>query len=463
LTAREFVLRSDLPVSAASAFAWHMRRGAFERLAPPWAEPRVVSPFAPPRTGSVVELHVPLAPGLEMLWLSDIVEVRESESFRDVQRTGPFDVFDHQHRFEPKSGGTSVMEDRIRYELPLGGVGDALGHSLARKKLEATFAYRHRVLAKDLSVHQGSGGRVLRILVTGSTGLVGRALVPFLETGGHTVRRLTRRAARTDSEIEFDPVAGAAHPSEMEGFDAVIHLAGDPIGEGRWTDAKKRSIRDSRVPFTRRLAETLAALRKPPAVFISASAVGYYGDRGDRVLRESDAPGQGFLPEICVQWEAATEPAAHAGIRVVQLRTGLVLSPAGGALAPMLLPFGLGLGGRVGGGKQWWSFVALDDLLYLIHHALINDRVRGPVNATSPGPVTNAEFTTTLGRVLNRPALVPVPAKALELLLGEMARPLVLASARVNPERLLDSGFVFSYPTLESALRHVLGRDSNPG
>jgi len=298
----------------------------------------------------------------------------------------------------------------------------------------------------------------MRILVTGSTGLVGRALVAFLESGGHEVHRLTRSPAAASREIEFHPERGAAHPSLMEGFDAVIHLPGDPIGEGRWSVAKKRLIRDSRVPFTRRLAETLGALRKPPAVFVSASAIGFYGDRGDRVLREADGPGEGFLSEVCLEWESASEPAALAGVRVAQLRTGLVLTPAGGGLGPMLPIFRLGLGGRVGDGRQWWSFIALDDLIYAIHHILMNEKVRGPVNATSPEPVANAEFTRILGRVLNRPAVLPVPRMALELALGDMARPLLLASARVNPEKLLDSGFEFSYPTLEAALRHVLGR-----
>ncbi len=435
-----------------------MRRGAFERLAPPWDEPRLISPFAPPAVGEAVELHVPVLPGVQMVWLSDFAEVQEGELFRDVQRTGPFDFFDHTHRFEPKADGMSVMEDRIRYVLPGGVLGDLLGSALVRGKLDATFAYRHRVLAKDLAAHARWTRGALRILVTGSTGLVGRALVSFLESGGHAVHGLTRRAAANEREIEFDPEKGAAHPSEMEGFDAVIHLAGDPIAKGRWTPAKKNLIRDSRVPFTRRLAETLGALRKPPAVLISASATGYYGDRGDRILRESDPPGEGFLPEVCLQWEGATEPAAQAGIRVVHLRTGLVLTPNGGALAPMLVPFSLGLGGPLGSGRQWWSFIALDDLLYLIHHVLMNDTVRGAVNATSPEPVTNAEFTRTLGRVLKRPAIIPVPRFVLELALGAMTEPLLLASARVNPEKVLDSGFEFSYPALEPALRHVLGR-----
>lgn len=458
MTPRDFLLRSEVPASASQVYAWHMRRGAFERLAPPWEEPIVLSPFAPPTAGGAVELHVPVLPGVQMVWISDFAEVLEGEMFRDVQRTGPFDFFDHTHRFEPKNDHASVMEDHIRYALPGGVLGDWLGASMVRKKLQSTFAYRHRVLAKDLEAHARATRGPMRVLITGASGLVGRALSFFLESGGHTVSRLTRHKAASGRDIEFDPEKGAAHPSEMEGFDAVIHLAGDPIAKGRWTDEKKRLIRDSRVPFTRRLAETLGALKKPPAVLISASATGYYGTRGDRILRESDPPGEGFLPEVCLQWEGATDPASQAGIRVVHLRTGLVLSPSGGALQPMLLPFSLGLGGPLGNGRQWWSFVALDDLLYLVHHILMNEKVRGPVNATSPEPVTNAEFTKTLGRVLGRPALIPVPRVALEMALGGMTDPLLLASARVNPEKLLDSGFEFSYPTLERALRHVLGR-----
>jgi uncharacterized protein (TIGR01777 family) len=395
-----------------------------------------------------------------MVWVSDFVEVREGEWFRDVQRTGPFETFDHTHRFEPAGENTSIMEDRVRYSLPAGAVGNFFGAGLVRKRLDATFAYRHRVLAKDLAVHARAGRGAMRILVTGATGLVGRALVAFLETGGHTVYRLTRGTPKDEREIEFHPEKGAAHPSDMEGFDAVIHLAGDPIAKGRWDDEKKRLIRDSRVPFTRRLAETLGALKKPPSVLIQASATGYYGDRGDRILRESDPPGTGFLPEVCVEWEGASEPAAHAGIRVVHLRTGLVLTPAGGALEPMILPFSLGLGGPLGHGRQYWSFVAMDDLLYLIHHCLMNEKVRGPVNATSPEPVTNAEFTRILGRVLNRPAVIPAPEFALNIALGAMTGPLLMASARVNPEKLLDTGFEFTYPSLEGALRHVLGRVS---
>lgn len=434
-----------------------MRPGAFARLAPPWEEPIVDSPFCPPTVGRTVELQVPIAPGVRVRWISEFKEVEEGKLFRDAQLTGPFDLFDHTHRFEPIDDGTSVMEDSIRYQLPFGFLGNLLGAVSVRRRLERTFAYRHRVLAADLAVHARVPRSCLRILVSGSTGLVGRALVSFLESGGHDVRRLTRGRSRGEKEIEFDPEKGAAHPSEMEGFDAVIHLAGDSIAKGRWTDAKRRRIRDSRVGFTKCLSQTLAALRKPPSVLVSASAVGYYGDRGDRILRESDPPGQGFLSEVSLEWEGATEPAAHAGIRVVQLRTGLVLAANGGGLEPMLLPFSLGLGGPMGSGRQWWSFIAMDDLLYLIHHALMTETLHGPVNATSPAPVTNAEFTKALARVLRRPAVLPVPKPALDLALGAMAGPLLFASARVNPEKLLDSGFEFAYPSIDSALRHTLG------
>ena len=444
-----------MPVSASRLFDWHMKSGAFERLAPPWAAPMALTPFAEPKAGESVELLVPVLPGVKAKWTAEFVELRAPEMFRDVQRSGPFAKFNHTHLFEAAGENDSVMADCITYALPGGAIGDLLGHSLVGRKLDATFGYRHRVLRTDLEVHSTANAS-WRVAVTGARGLVGRALVAFLESGGHDVHRMTRRSRVSEREIEFDPEKGAAHPSELEGFDAVIHLAGDPIAKGRWTEEKKRRIRDSRVPFTRRLAETLGALKHPPRVFISASAVGYYGDRGDRILRESDAPGEGFLPEACLQWEQATEPAAQAGIRVVHLRTGLVLTTAGGALEQMIPPFKLGLGGRLGGGGQWWSFIALDDLLYLIHHAIRNDRVQGALNATSPEPVTNAEFTTTLARALRRPALIPVPRFALNLVFGPMAGPLMMASARVNPEKALDTGFTFHYPALAQALGHVL-------
>lgn len=242
----------------------------------------------------------------------------------------------------------------------------------------------------------------------------------------------------------------------LDNCEAVIHLAGENIADGRWDEEKKRRVRDSRVKGTRFLAETLARLERPPEVFICASAIGYYGDRGDEVLTEESPPGSGFLPEVCCQWEAAAEEARRAGIRTLHMRTGLVLSRQGQLLKRMLIPFKIGLGGKIGDGRQWMSWIVIDDVVGAFLHVLENDTISGPVNVTAPQPVTNHEFTRTLGRVLNRPAFLTVPAFALRWAFGEMADELVLASARVEPRKLLDSGYKFLYPTLEAALRHLL-------
>jgi len=256
----------------------------------------------------------------------------------------------------------------------------------------------------------------------------------------------------------WDPESGALDSSALAGVDAVVHLAGESVAGGRWTEAKKRRIRSSRVDGTRGLAASLARLERPPRVLVSASAVGYYGDRGAELLREGSAPGTGFLAEVCQEWETATEPAARARIRVVRLRIGMVVSRRGGALAAMLTPFRLGAGGPVGGGAQWVSWIAIDDLVAAILHALDTASLAGAVNAVAPEPVQNRELARTLGRVLGRPALLPLPAFAARLLLGQMADELLLASARVEPARLQATGFAFRHPTLEDALRHELGR-----
>jgi hypothetical protein len=242
----------------------------------------------------------------------------------------------------------------------------------------------------------------------------------------------------------------------LEGFDGVVHLAGENLAEGRWTDEKKRRIRESRTKGTQLLSETLAKLTEKPAVLVSASAVGFYGNRGDEVLNEQSAAGEDFLADVCREWELATLPAAQSGVRVVQLRFGVILSGEGGALKKMLLPFRLGVGGKLGNGKQYLSWIAIDDAVGAIEHALFNDAVRGAVNAVAPEPVTNYEFTKTLGSVLSRPTIFPVPAFAARLAFGEMADATLLASQRVNPLRLKETGYTFKYPKLEDALRHVL-------
>ncbi len=299
----------------------------------------------------------------------------------------------------------------------------------------------------------------MKVLISGASGLVGSALVPFLAAGGHEVGRLVRSpsAAATD-RIFWDAASGQVDLGAWTGSDAVVHLAGENIAAGRWTSARKERIRASRVGGTGQLCLALAGWSPRPKVFVCASAIGIYGDRGDEVLDETSPSGQGFLAEVCRDWEAAAEPARQAGVRVVHLRFGVILSPLGGALAKMLLPFRLGLGGRLGSGRQYLSWIALDDAVRAIHHALLREEVQGPVNVVAPNPASNRQFTRTLARVLWRPAFFPMPAWVARLAFGEMANELLLASTRVMPRRLQETGFRFDHPDLEEALRHLLGQ-----
>lgn len=298
----------------------------------------------------------------------------------------------------------------------------------------------------------------MNILITGASGLVGSTLIPALNAQGHRTLALVRRAPKTDDEIAWNPADGAIDAARMENIDAVVHLAGENIAAGRWTQAQKDRIRSSRVEGTRLLSETLAKLKTPPKALVTASAVGYYGDRGEETLTEDSPPGAGFLPDVSIAWETAAKPAEQAGIRTVYIRIGIVLTPKGGALGKMLLPFKLGLAGVVGSGAQYMSWIALDDLIAVFVHALENSAMSGPVNATAPHPVTNREFTKTLGRVLGRPTIFPLPAFAARLALGEMADALLLSGARALPARLQDAGFSFAHPHLEGTLRHMLGK-----
>jgi uncharacterized protein (TIGR01777 family) len=449
---------SRLPFPPAAVFGWHERPGALERLMPPWEHAGVVERTGGIRDGDRVVLKVGAPLGVR--WAARHVDFEQDRQFADEQVEGPFGRWRHLHRFDPDGPAACVMTDRIEYAPPLGAIGAAGDPLLIRPRIERMLGYRHEVVRRDLETHGAYGDRPrLRIAVTGASGLVGRALIPFLTTGGHAVVRIVRHRSR-DDQIEWDYQRGRVDRSKLEGLDAVIHLAGEPIG-ARWTKDRRRNIRESRSIGTRFLAEALAWLERPPKVLISASAIGVYGNRGDARLTEKsstlDAPPD-FLTDVARQWEAGTEPARAAGIRTVLTRFGIALSPAGGALERMLTPFRLGVGGPLGSGRQYMSWIAIDDLIGGIHHALMTDSLAGPVNLTAPNPVTNEDFARTLGRVLERPAVVPVPAAALSLAFGEMARVTILSSARVLPERLLASGYVFRYPALEGALRFVLGR-----
>ncbi len=294
----------------------------------------------------------------------------------------------------------------------------------------------------------------MQVLMSGATGLLGSAIGQALETEGAVITRLIRGEAAGERQIPWQPGRPLNLPMA---FDAVIHLAGESI-VGRWTPAKKARIRDSRVLGTQTLADAIARMADKPRVMVAASAIGFYGDRGDELVNEDSAPGTGFLAETCREWEAASAPVERAGVRVAHIRTGVVLSQHGGALGQMLLPFRLGLGGRLGSGKQWMSWIHVDDIVGAVRHILANEAVQGPVNLTAPHPVTNAEFTKTLGKALTRPTIVPVPAFALRLALGEMANEALLASERVQPLRLLSSGYQFRFRELGTALENLIAK-----
>jgi uncharacterized protein (TIGR01777 family) len=293
-----------------------------------------------------------------------------------------------------------------------------------------------------------------KVLLSGASGLIGSVLLPALQSSGYEVTRLVRGAASGKGDVTWDPSRPLA-PQSVSGIDAVVHLAGESI-VGRWTEAKKRRVLGSRVQGTRNLAKALAAAPQRPRVLISASAIGYYGDRGEETLREESSSGSGFLPEVCREWEAAAEPATKAGIRTAQMRFGVVLSASGGALQKMLLPFRMGVGGNIGGGRQWMSWVDIDDVVGAILHVIKTDSLHGPVNVVGPNPVRNSEFTKTLASVLSRPAIFPMPAFAARLVFGQMADELLLASQRVEPAKLMASAYIFQTPELRAALENIL-------
>ncbi len=298
----------------------------------------------------------------------------------------------------------------------------------------------------------------MKVAVTGSSGLIGSSLVSFLSKRDVTVSKILR-GDPTGNEISWKPESGDWDSAFADGIDGIVHLAGENIASGRWTRVKKEKIRNSRIEGTKRLCEHILKLPTPPSVFVCASAIGYYGDRGMEFLNEDSSRGSGFLPDVCLGWEEAAESVSKAGIRVVNVRFGIVLSKDGGALAKMLTPFKMGMGGKIGSGTQYMSWVAMDDVTGAIYHALVTDSLKGAVNVTAPNPVTNKEFTNILGKVLNRPTVMPMPAFAARLAFGEMANDLLLASTKVAPKRLSDSGYEFQYPELENALKHVLSVD----
>lgn len=439
----------DAPID--DVFAWHARPGAFARLSPPWQPMRLVSEAASLKDGRAT---LALPGGLRWVAVHQAGGYDPPRRFVDAiggegLATLPARTvvrWRHTHDFEDVGGGRTRVIDRV--DTPVPG-----------SLLRPMFTYRHRQLADDLAAHRlaaANGLAPVTVAVTGASGLVGSALTAFLSTGGHRVIRLVRHSARGDDERQWNP--GDPDPGLFDGVDAVIHLAGASIA-GRFTEKHRNAIRDSRIGPTRRLAEALGRTPRRPAVFIAASAIGYYGyDRGDDILTEDSDRGDGFLAEVVADWEAAAAPAEQAGVRTVRVRTGIVQSPRGGTLKLMRPLFSAGLGGRLGDGRQWLSWIGIDDLVDVYHRALWDQALSGPVNAVAPHPVRNSEYTATLARVVHRPAVLPVPSLGPRVLLGEQgARELACASQRAVPHKLTAAEHRFRQPDLEQALRHLLG------
>lgn len=438
------VFRSVVRSVVDDVFAWHARPGAITRLTPPWQPVRVGAEAGSLRDGTA---KLVLPGGVPWIAAHDAEGYEPPRQFVD-RLASPLLKWRHTHRFEAAGPDRTAVTDQVDTPVP-------------ESLLRAMFAYRHRQLAADLAAHRRYRHEPLTVAVTGASGLVGTALTALLTTGGHQVVRLVRRPAAAPGEREWRPEEPAA--DLLAGVDAVVHLAGASVA-GRFDERHRRAVRDSRIGPTRALAALAARTADGPKVFVSASAVGYYGpDRGDEVLTEDSGRGQGFLADVVAGWEAATEPALVAGHRVVLVRTGLVLSPRGGLLRLQYPLFSAGLGGPLGDGRQWMPWIGIDDLADVYLRAVTDPGLTGPVNAVGPEPVRNAEYTRVLAKVLNRPALLKVPALGPRLLLGtDGARELALAGQRAEPRRLLEAGHEFRHPRPADALAHLLGTAPAP-
>lgn len=451
-----FEKRSVMPVDAKTLYRWHARPGAFERLTPPWQDIEVVERQGTIEDGDRMVMKMRQGP-VPITWEALHTDHIPGEQFVDRQQRGPFRHWTHTHRFEALEDGSSLLVDQVDYALPMGSLGKFFGGSKAEQTLERIFAFRHRRTREDLIRHSASV-EPMTVAVTGSTGLIGSRLCAFLETGGHRIIRIRRnRRELAQGDVYWSPADGVIEASKLEGIDAVVHLAGEPVAE-RWTGAKRRAIEESRIEGTRLLSQSLAMLSDPPEVFASASAVGYYGDRGDERLTEESSGGKGFLARVCRRWEAASDDAASAGIRTVSMRIGVVLSPAGGALPAMLSSVRYGMASRFGDGKQYVPWIDIDDLIAAMVFVLVEDDLAGPINLTGPEPEPNKRLLTRIGDLVAAPALVPVPGAVMKLAMGpQFAAETVLTSQRVIPDRLQGAGFEFFYDNPGDSMAAKLG------
>lgn len=452
-----FVKRSKISAPAEQVFDWHAREGAIRRLSPPWAPLKIISKTPGVDKGTQVKLKIKTGPVFSS-WDALHTACEPGRMFIDTQIKGPFHTWQHTHRFLPEDDGC-ILEDSIEFAMPFPLNRSDFVTAFVRNDLSRIFRYRHTITQRDM-IAQTSGKipRSLKIAITGASGLIGSSLVPFLTTGGHDVYPLVRRApVPGKNEIAWDPENGVLSEKALEGFDVVIHLAGENIGEVTWTDSIKNRLIASRVKSTRLLAETLSRLESPPSVFLCASAIGFYGHTGEKTVNETAGPGDQYISQLCTAWEKACEPAVACGIRTVNMRIGVVLSPAGGALSKVLTFFKAGFGATMGSGSQYISWISMEDTLYAIHHLIADGRIQGPVNLAAPINVTNYEYTKTLAKLLKRPALFKIPESLIRKRFGQMGEEILLSGSRIQPSKLLDSGYSFYHPDLTSALTETLG------
>lgn len=433
---------------------WHARPGAFLRLAPPWEELTLIEGDQGLDVGARTIFSVKKGP-ISVRWEAEHTACDPGTSFVDEQRRGPFASWRHEHRFEPTRSDTCILRDEVVWSPPGGLLGRVAIPSL-RAANERMFTFRHRRTERDLDRHAPYLDRPrLRVAITGVTGLVGSALAAFLTTGGHQVVRVVRRDPRP-GDCLWDPAKAQIDHEALAGVDAIVHLAGASVAE-RWTPTHKQAIRESRVQGTRLIVDAIRRLSPRPKVLVSASAIGFYGDRGDEELTEESEPGEGFLAEVGKAWEAASAPVTELGVRRVVPRIGIVTTAAGGVLGRLLPIFRSGAGGPVGSGTQWISWIDLDDLVGLIHCALFEESWSGPFNAVGPQPIQQRDQARILGEVLRRPAFAAAPAFAIKAALGEMGETLLLGGQRVIPSRLQAMGFRFDEVDFGDAVAHNLG------
>ena len=451
-----FEWRSVMPAPADEVFAYHARPGAFRRLAPPWQKLEIVEDSGDVTSGRVV-FDVSFGP-IKRRWVAEMGSAVPGRQFVDRQVEGPFASWEHVHRFVPLDERTSELIDHVEYSLPAGGLTDIVGEGPAGRTLSRLFRFRHERTRLDLERHaRWADEPRLKVAIGGASGLIGTQLADYLTTAGHTVIRLVRNKESRPGEVPWDPSTGALYHGALEGMDAIVNTSGVSLN-GVWTPGRKKAIVDSRVRPTRTLAEAIARMDAPPSVFISVSAVGAYGSRGGEAITEQTPLGTGFLADVCRAWEAAATPVQAAGVRLVTPRQGIVITAAGGALAAMLPVFKAGLGGRLGDGSQYWSWVAMDDLLAAFEWAMHDEGLEGVMNVTAPEPLTNREVTQVLAHVLRRPAKFAAPEFVLRHGLGGMGDEMLLASQRAVPASLKERGFRFVFADLERALRYELGR-----